>query len=128
MQVLFACASAVQQARTTNAKGQAKLDPQGFPESTVLDAAVIRDFQNETLLVVSLVRCLSRTEVGEPLKKYLCAQANAIGHEQYSHDLWALREFLLAEMRSIALPIEDEVAREQVYARAQFTGFLQKHK
>jgi hypothetical protein len=50
MQVLFACASAVQQVRT--AKDKNRLDPEGFPKSTVLGVQVIRDFQNETLIVI----------------------------------------------------------------------------
>jgi hypothetical protein len=110
-QVLFTCASALQQARTADENGTIRLNPDGFPKSTVLNVAVLRDFQNETLIAICILRCLSKNEVSEALKVYVCERAIRITNGPDGHDLWALRELLLAEKRGIARRIEDAALR-----------------
>jgi hypothetical protein len=123
MQVLFACASAVQQARTV--RGPNRLNPEGFPKSTVLGVQVLRDFQNETLLVVCLLRCLLSTEMAQESRKYVLEMIEQIGGATHqSPDLWALQEFLLSQMRGLATQMEHEVKRQEIYAKAELSAFL----
>lgn len=123
IQVLFACASAVQQARTIGGGG--RLDPQGFPQSKVVGARVIRDFQNETLLVICILRCLLSSELDEEAKIYvrddLIEKTSAAGN---SPDTWAMQELLLAQMRGLASRCIDENKRADVYRSAGFGAFL----
>jgi hypothetical protein len=124
MQLLFACASAVQQARIGH-ETKNRLDPEGFPKATVLDAAVIRDFQNETLVVVALARCLIRDEVDHAFKKHLSEMAINIAEASQHHDLWALRELLISTKRGIALHIDDSTQRLAAFAKAHFDSFAE---
>ncbi|MBF6990781.1 hypothetical protein [Cupriavidus sp. IK-TO18] len=122
IQLLFHCASAVQQART---RKPPYINPDGFPKSLVLGARVIRDFQNETLFVICLLRCLTSSEIDDETKTYVRKLIEDIGNAGAdSPDLWALRELLLAQMRGLARRIADEAARSSIYHRAGFAAFL----
>nr|WP_230945271.1 phosphoribosyltransferase [Burkholderia cepacia] len=123
IQVLFSCASAVQQARTITGVG--RLDPEGFPQSKVIGARVIRDFQNETLLVICILRCLLSSELDEEAKNYVRDGLIAkTGEVNDSPDQWALQELLLAQMRGLASRSIDEAKRADVYRKAGFGAFL----
>lgn len=123
IQVLFSCASAVQQARTVSGSG--RLDPEGFPQSKVVGARVIRDFQNETLLVICILRCLLSSELDEEAKVYvrdhLIKKASEAGD---SADQWALQELLLAQMRGLASRSIDAAELADTYRKAGFGAFL----
>ena len=123
IQVLFACASAVQQARHLgNAKN---LDPQSFPQSRVVGARVLQDFQNETLLVVSFLRCLLSSELDEEAKIYVRdGLIEKISDAPDSPDKWALQELLLAQMRGLASRITDAARLSDIYQRAGYGAFL----
>jgi hypothetical protein len=122
-QVLFSCASAVQQARTATNRGS-RLDPEGFPQSRVVGARVIRDFQNETLLVVCILRCLLSSELEDEAKIYVRDVLIAkIFEDDDSPDQWALQELLLAQMRGLASR-SDEAQLSNVYRKAGFSAFL----
>lgn len=122
IQLLFACASAVQQART---RTPAYINPEGFPKSLVLGSRVVRHFQNETLFVICLLRCLTSSEVDDEIKNYVRQLIEDVANAAPgSADLWALRELLLAQMRGLARGIADDGARSSIYLRAGFAAFL----
>lgn len=122
-QVLFSCASAVQQARHSD--DSARLSPDRFPRSSVLGVRVVEDNQNETLLVICLLRCLLRSEIEEKAKAYLRGQILRIGIKNSQEpDRWALQELLLAQLRGMASWIDDKVSRETAYVEAGFQSFL----
>lgn len=119
IQTLFACASATQQARS---RKERPLNGKGFPLSYVIDSAVIRDFTNETLFVVSLLRSLLTGEVCDEFRQHVARLAAAAASSE-PHNRWALREFLLSVKRGLS----DEIAegdREQAYVLVGFRGYL----
>lgn len=72
MQVLFACASAVQQLRDD---ANNPLDPSRFPAPSLLATRVLEQFYSERLLWLGLIRSLHGTELEPTLKDFLQAQA-----------------------------------------------------
>jgi hypothetical protein len=123
IQVLFSCAAAVQQARTSGPPSK-RLNAQGFPIAVLLDAAVMQNFQNEMLIVVSLLRCLKRNELSDALRTYLRSLTLDLAGGRGLHDEWALRELLLAEKRGLIPRVKDAGDRARVYARAQFDAYF----
>ena len=101
------------------------LSRQNLPKSTVLGVKVTRDFQNETLIVTCLLRCLLSTEMAADAKIHVGDMILRIGSpDRDAPDLWALQELLLAQMRGLASPIADEEIRTSVYEIAGFGAFL----
>jgi hypothetical protein len=119
IQTLFACASAAQQART---RKERPLNGKGFPLSYVIDSAVIRDYTNETLFVVALLRSLLPGEVSDEFRQHVALLAKAAASTE-PHNRWALREFLLSVKRGLSEDIAEH-DREQVYLSVGFSGYL----
>lgn len=122
MQVLFSCASAVQQAR--NEEQKFRLDPNGFPLSQVVGSQVLEHFQNETLLVIGILRSLLASELQDAAKVYLRKKLLVDASKEGEADHWALQELLIAQMRGLVSGMNPEELRE-IYHKAGFGAFLQ---
>lgn len=121
MQVLFSCASAVQQAR--NEEHRYRLEPNGFPLSQVVGVQVIQHFQNETLLVIGILRSLLASELHDAAKAYLRTKLLIDASKEGEADYWALQELLIAEMRGlVSRTNQDELSG--IYRKAGLGAFL----
>jgi hypothetical protein len=121
IQVLFSCASAVQQAR--NEEQKYRLEPNGFPQSQVVGVPVIEHFQNETLLVIGILRSLLASELQDAAKTYLRTKLLMNASKEGEADHWALQELLIAEMRGlVSRTNQDELG--EIYRKAGFGAFL----
>ncbi|VVE18459.1 hypothetical protein PCA20602_03015 [Pandoraea capi] len=79
MQVLFACASAVQQLRTTDDK---PLNADLFPTPTFMARNVLSDFYTERLIWLGLIRSLKGKELDPALRAFLVSAALDTGDAQ----------------------------------------------
>lgn len=123
MQVLFACAAAVQHARTIGPL-ERRLNPHGFPRSVLLDASVVQHFQTETLLVIALLRVLKANELAEAARVYLREATLNVATGQMPYDTWALRELILAQRRGVVARFRNDADRDRAYDAAEFSQLL----
>lgn len=91
LQVLFACASAIQQLRVVNSKS---LDPDSFPVSRQLARRVLADFYTERLLWLGILRALKVKESAAELKRFVAEQIATIESDKTTK--YARRELALA--------------------------------
>jgi len=122
VQLLFSCAIAVQHARASGPEAD-RLNPNGFPMSVLLDVAVMKDFQNEFLIVVCLLRALKKGELSDSLRAFLLETVRTVGAGKQPHDKWAIRELLLAEKRGLIPKVSDDTERHAIYERAKFSAY-----
>lgn len=123
IQLLFACASAIQQLRTDSNIGN-QLNPNGYPFCRVLDGAVIKDFYTENLLIVSLLRSLTQYELSEEFRDHVTELIKRIIENDNSNDEWILRELLFAERRGLAQRINNNDIRLKAYSMAGQLAYL----
>ena len=94
LQVLFACASAVQQLRQLPQKS---LDKNAFPAPRLLAKRVFSDNYTEMLIWISLLRALIAAETESELKSHLLSVANGVETDVSSK--YARHELALSALR-----------------------------
>jgi hypothetical protein len=114
IQLVFACASAVQQLRVAS---EAPLDPKGFPVASVLAVRNFSKNYDEKLLWLPLLRAIRPEEVGEELAEFLFrfATTELIGGLEFMR-----RELAVAMLSGKMGRISDEKPLREFFVSAGF--------